>query len=225
MLEPIGDDDIRRYGRSEAVALHLKKAISDGVLMPGERLVEANVAKALGVSRTPVREAIEKLLTERLLSTTQGRGVVVTELSRSQVIQIYALREVLEGAASAFAALHASKAEIDDLRAIHQRMDSLQTLDRMMQLNRRFHQAIYAAAHNQYLVEATNRLADALSLLPGTTYSAAQRPEGAQAEHAAILEAIENRNPEEAEKCARDHIENARSLRLRQLFGDDSSPT
>lgn len=221
MLKPISDEDLRRHGRSEAVGLRLKDAICDGTLRPGERLVEASLANALGVSRTPVREAIEKLLGEGLLSTSHSRGVVVTELSRAQVIQIYALRGVLEGAACAFAAQHASQAEIDELRSIHERMDNLLGApERLLKANRQFHQAIYSATHNQYLIEATARLADTLSLLPGTTYSVEERPQTAQTEHAAILEAIARRDPSAAEARAREHIENARRLRLQELFGE-----
>ncbi|MBN9220575.1 MAG: GntR family transcriptional regulator [Mesorhizobium sp.] len=173
------------------------------------------------MSRTPVREALEKLLTEGLLSTGQGRGVVVAELDRTRVIQIYALRGILEGAACAFAALHASQAEIEELRSIHEHMAGFLSMpDRLLKANRQFHLAIYSAAHNQYLVEAAARLADTLSLLPGTTYSVPDRPQSAQAEHAAILDAIIHRDPGAAEAHARDHIDNARRLRLRQLFGE-----
>jgi DNA-binding GntR family transcriptional regulator len=220
MLSALTEDDLRRHGRGEAIALRLRDAICDGVLRPGERLTEAGLAKMLGVSRTPVREAIEKLLVEGLLSNSPSRGVVVTELNRSQVIQIYALRGVLEGAAANFAAQHASEAEIDELRSVHERIATLLGApDRLMAANRQFHHAIYSAAHNEYLIEAASRLADTLSLLPGTTYSAAGRPQTAQAEHAAIVDAIARRDAQAAEARAREHIENARRVRLRLLFG------
>ncbi|MER9435876.1 GntR family transcriptional regulator [Mesorhizobium sp. M0322] len=199
--------------------MRLRDPICDGTLRPGDRLVEASVAKMLGVSRTPLREPIEKLLVEGLLSNSPSRGVVVTELSRSPVIQIYALRGVLEGAAAGFAAQHASQAEIDELVSIHEPLGTLlDAPDRLLKANRRFHNAIHSAAHNQYLIEATSRLADALSLLPGTAYSAAGRPQAAQAEHGTIIDAIVRRDAKDAEIQAREHIESARRVRLRPLF-------
>lgn len=125
MLTELTEDDLRRYGRGEAIARRMRDAICKGVLRPGERLTEVSLAKTLGVSRTPVREAIEKLLAEGLLSSSSGRGVIVTELSRAQVMQIYALRAVLEGAAAAFAAQHASPAEIDELMCLEETIEKL----------------------------------------------------------------------------------------------------
>jgi DNA-binding GntR family transcriptional regulator len=221
-LNTLTQEDLKRNDRGGAVATRLRNAIRDGDLTPGERLTEARLAGQFGVSRTPVREAIERLLCDGLLSLVPSRGVVVTELSREQVLHLYALREVLEGAAAAFAAQHASKGESAGIRNILAVMGSqAHTPQALANLNRDFHRAIYSASHNEYLVQAANRLADFLVLLPGTTYSASRRAEQAHIEHSAIVRAIERHDSAKAEQTARKHIREAQAIRLNMLFGGD----
>jgi DNA-binding GntR family transcriptional regulator len=221
-LKTLTQEDLKRNDRGDAVAARLRNAIRDGDLTPGERLTEARLAEQFGVSRTPVREAIERLLCDGLLSLVPSRGVVVTELSREQVLHLYALREVLEGAAAAFAAQHASKGESAGIRNLLAVMGSqTHTPQALANLNRDFHRAIYSASHNEYLVQAANRLADFLVLLPGTTYSASRRAEQAHIEHSAVVRAIERHDSARAEQAARKHIREAQAIRLNMLFGGD----
>ena len=87
-------------------------------------------------------------------------------------------------------------------------------------LNKEFHRQIHEAAHNRYLARSLSQLADSLALLPGTTYQRPGRPLLAQQEHAAILDAIEDRDQDRAEQAARDHIERAGTARMRMMFAD-----
>jgi len=218
-LRSLTEEDLKRNGRGSAVANRLRSAIRDRHIMPGERLTEAGLADKFGVSRTPVREGIEKLVADGLLSVAPSRGVVVTELSREQVVQLYALREVLEGAAASFAAAQASPGELAAIRNLCGLMDKPRTPPAVLAVhNSEFHRAIYSAAHNQFLSQAACRLDDFLILLPGTTYSAPQRPKQAQAEHKAMLAAMEKRDSRKAEEIARQHIREAQAIRLRMLF-------
>ena len=93
----------------------MREALRAGKFRPGEHLREADVAKWLNISRTPVREAFHRIVSEGLLTNGPWNGVMVAELNADQLVQLYAIREVLEGAAAALAARHASKAEVQRL--------------------------------------------------------------------------------------------------------------
>ncbi len=172
----------------------------------------------LAVSRTPVREAFARLQERGLLETSSG-GMAVAKLGRPQVMELYAVRARLEGAAASFAAENASAAEVASLRHAAALFDSQQkTALEAARANTMFHEAVYEAAHNSYLMRMLEDLNDSLALLPDTTFSVPGRKEAARAEHRAIIEAIENRDPSLAEAAARSHIANALDGRLKMLF-------
>lgn len=205
----------------EFVLGRLRGAIRDGRYSPGERLRESEVAGWLGVSRTPVREAFRRLQADGLLVLTPWRGAVVAELDRQQVVELYAMRQVLEGTAAGLAAEHATEAEIDVLFNLLD-LDAEAGTDpaRLAEINRGFHAAIYAAAHNRYLLDALNALSDSLALLRSTTYEVPGRAAAARREHREIAEAIRGRDRDAAEHAARAHIATAVTARLELLFGD-----
>ena len=101
--------DAPHGSRPEQVYLRLRDLIVQGLLAPGSRVVETEVASRLGVSRTPVREALQRLQQRGLLVLGSGRGLVVAHLSQQQVVELYAMREILEGSAARFAARHANE--------------------------------------------------------------------------------------------------------------------
>ena len=209
----------RDRSRAEFVYEALRKAISTGDVRRGERVREEEVAKALGVSRTPVREALHRLQTRGLLEMVGGRGLVVAELTKQQSVEIYAMREILEGSAARFAAQHASDS---DIAALHRLLDQfVQAKDdpsQMAKIDRRFHGAIYEAAHNRYLTQSLEQLFDSLALMQSTTFTAPGRPSSADQEHRLIVSAIEQRNPDAAEEAAREHIRRARQVRLDMML-------
>lgn len=209
------DDDLRSGSRGQYVYRTLLEAIRAGGLKPGQRIREEEIALQLDVSRTPVREAVQILQARGLVQFAPGRGgLVVTELTKQQVMELYAMREVLEGAAARFAAQHAADDEIAALRAVHQEFKAETDPGRLAAINRRFHRVIYEAARNRYVMEALTNLEDALSLLAGTTYSVRGRHTAGVREHRAILEAIAARNADAAEATSRAHIREAQRSRL-----------
>lgn len=211
-----GDADI---SRAEHAYRRLLEGIRAGEFRPGQRLREIDLATRLGVSRTPVREAIRRLASEGLVELAPGRGVMIIELTRQQVRELYFLRSTLEGAAARAAAQHASESEIAAFRATLRQMAAWrEDPAQIARLNRDFHRLIHDAAHNRYLARALSQLSDSLALLPGTTFQASGRPELAEIEHAALLHAIENRDAERAEKCAREHIDRAGMTRISMMF-------
>ncbi len=211
LVTDIGRDELRGEGAYRALCA----ALQSGRYRPGDRLREAEIAAELGISRTPVREALGRLVARGLAAAAGGRGLVVATLDRSQILELYAMREILEGAAARMAAQRAAEPELEALQAmldafVAARTDPL----RMAAVNRDFHAAIVEAAGNRYLQQALGELQDAIALLRVTTFTAPKRPETARREHAVIVEAIARRDPEAAEQAARLHIREALRTRL-----------
>lgn len=204
--------------RAEIVYRQIRLDIRRGRFRPGDRLRETELAENLSVSRTPVREAINRLVSDRLVEVGPSRGVNVVQLDRQQVRELYALRESLEGTAAASAALHASAAEIELMYEILETSKSAGGSKDSAAENIRFHQTIYEASHNRYLARALEQLSDWLALLPGTTFEAPGRKEAAIEEHRKILDAIADRNTDKAETAAREHIRCAGQTRFRMMF-------
>lgn len=203
--------------RAEFAYRRLQGAIRSGELRPGQRMRESELANLLNVSRTPIREAIRRLSSEGLVVLGPSRGMMVAELDKQQVRELYALRATVEGAAARLAAQHASPGELIAMRELL--CDSSETTaEGHVRRNRLFHQAIHDAARNRYLTRTLVQMSDFLALLPGTTFQVEGRPATAFEEHLAILEAIEGRRPDEAERAARHHIEMAGATRLRMMF-------
>lgn len=191
----------------------IKHRILTGAFPANHRLREIEVSQALGLGRTPVREALKRLEDERLLTHEPRRGLVVTSLDRKSVSELYAMREILEAAAAEFAARHATEAEILNMEAILQEQD--QPGADAVALNLAFHEAIYGAAHNQFLIKSLQSLTETTYLLGRSTLSTDQRAAQAVQEHRQILAAIARHDPVEAAAAARHHIRQAYLERLK----------
>lgn len=216
LLPDAGEEQpFAHLSRGEAAYRAILDQIREGVLKAGDRLREQDIAARFGMSRTPVREALGRLLEKRLLVTAGGRGLTVRALAPSEVIELYSMREILEGAAARLAAQHASMPELAalaDLEVAFGREGA--DYAELARLNRDFHDAIHRAARNAYLDEAIRVLDDNIALLGISTFSAAGRPEAARAEHQAIVEAITERDADGAEQAARAHMRAALRTRL-----------
>lgn len=207
-------------GRSRADLVYetLRNRIKSRQYGVGERIREEEVARSLGVSRTPVREALAKLQSRGMLEVTAG-GLVVVELSRTQIIELYAMREVLEGSAARFAAQHASPTDVATLQRLNDNFAAA-TGDpsKQARINRDLHETINETAHNRYLTRVLQDTHDWLALLPSTTFAVPGRGEIAVAEHARIIEAIASHDLDGAEVAARQHIRMAQMARLEMMF-------
>jgi DNA-binding GntR family transcriptional regulator len=212
--------DFHDFPLSDSVYRSIRSAIEAGQFEPGERLLEVDLAKLLGVSRTPVRDALRRLVSEGLLTIIPARGVIVTELDEVEVVELYSVLEVLEGTAAEFAANRASEDNIAQLgRILDEEQESLGDLDKLVTLNNDFHHAVYAAAHNRYLVRSVRWLSDSLNLLRGSTLVDQARQRTSHDEHLQIASAIKRRDPEVAGQVARRHIREAKRIRMQMLFG------
>jgi DNA-binding GntR family transcriptional regulator len=201
-------------GPGDAYGMILR-SIEEGELGPGTRLVESELAERFGVSRTPIREALQRLETQGVVAR-DGRSLIVASLDHDQLGELYAVRAELEGLAARLAALHAAPEEVSVLREMLARDRTLVgDPAALSRANKRFHRQIHLASHNRYLVQQLAHIHQAMALMASTSLAAAGRGETALAEHAAILEAIAARAPEDADEAMRLHISRAYETRLR----------
>ncbi|QFT99293.1 HTH-type transcriptional regulator McbR [Roseovarius sp. THAF8] len=196
------------------------EAIDTGDYKPGDRLVESDLAERFGVSRTPIREALQRLETQSLL-TRDGRSLIVSSLDHNQLAELYVVRAELEGLAANLAARHAAPEEIRVLRDMV--TDDRALVDdpkAMARANRRFHKQIHLASHNRFLVQQLDLVHRSMALMATTSLAALGRPEDALAEHDAIVTAIETGNSEAAGDALRAHISKAFVTRLKLDSGE-----
>ena len=192
------------------------EAIDVGVFRPGDRLVESDLADRFGVSRTPIREALQRLETQSLLER-DGRSLIVASLNHNQMAELYVVRRELEGLAARLAAKHATIEEIRILRDMVTADDQLvNDTSALARANRRFHQQIHLASHNRYLVQQLDLVHRTMALMATSSLAAVGRGRVAQEEHDAIVRAIEARDEDAAETALRDHISIAFMTRLKQ---------
>jgi DNA-binding GntR family transcriptional regulator len=214
--------DERGQTRAEQAYQHIVNAIRIGSLTPGTRIREAELSERIGLSRTPVREALSRLLAEGLVANDPARGMVITELDHGMMSELYEMRSVLEGAAARMAARHASETEIAFLHTISERDAQLSEPAALARNNRLFHATLYRCAHNRYLVNTLNMLQAAMMLLGPTTRVIPGRPEAARHEHGLIVEALERRDGDAAETHAQAHIRQAYAARLEAMLTQES---
>jgi DNA-binding GntR family transcriptional regulator len=196
------------------------EAIDAGLYKPGDRLVESELAERLGVSRTPVREALQRLETQSML-TRDGRSLIVASLDHNQLAELYVVRSELEGLAARLAARHATEEEIRVLRGmVNDDMRLLGDPDALSRANRRFHKQIHLASHNRFLVQQLDLVHRSMALLATTSFAAEGRDSTALAEHDAIVRAIEARDGDAADKALRKHISQAFETRLKVDAGE-----
>lgn len=202
----------------EEAYARMLRAIRDGIFPPGTRVREIQVAKWLKMSRTPVRQAVQRLEAEGLLTMAPRAGLTVTEVDSNLVRELYAMREVLEGTAARLAAEWASPAEVQALQELIVEEGAAQRPNLSVDRNRHFHGLVYRSAKNRFLLKSLSALHDSLVLLGRSTLENKVRVRNAAAEHAQVVEAIAARDAERAEKVMRRHIRNSYEERLKLLF-------
>ncbi|WP_424931848.1 GntR family transcriptional regulator [Amaricoccus macauensis] len=195
----------------------LLEEVRAGRLNPGDRLRETELAERLGVSRTPIREAIRQLEADGIVTHVPRQGATVRSLDYAEVMELYEMRAVLEGTAARLAARAASDIEIEELFAMNIELERRGNTPEAFVLNRQFHGALLDAAKNRFLARSMASLHKALMILGPTTLTEAERAEKAVEEHYGVLEAIRARDGGLAEAAMRAHIEMAQRVRVRAL--------
>jgi DNA-binding GntR family transcriptional regulator len=198
----------------------LKNAIVDLRLAPGEPLREATLAERLGVSKTPIREALTRLEQEGLVETTSFKGAVVTGYSRQDLLDIYELRELLENAAVRAAAQSMSdegRARLDRISRESRRLLGGKDQSELAALLTEFDAVLFDQVRNHRIQVLIENLRDHLTRIGQLTAEIPGRIDASVDEHEKIVEAIAARDPELAEQYMREHIRSVRDDQLRAL--------
>jgi DNA-binding GntR family transcriptional regulator len=209
-----------RMAAADAVYDGLRAAITGGQLEPNSPLVEEQLARQFGVSRTPVREALLRLESEGVALRVPRRGLVVRALSEHEVREVYAVRAALEALAGRWAASEALPSDIAHLRWINQRLREAMSAgdtSRIPLLTNEFHQALGAAAHNGMLSRFIMQCQDWTRRVGTSTVALPARTASAVDEHERLIDAIEAGDAEAAERLAREHISTGRQFQLAVL--------
>ena len=217
-LQPIKLDSYKPL--RELVCENIRQAIIDGTFSPGERLMEIQLADEMGVSRTPVREAIRKLELEGFVVMIPRRGTYVADISIKDITEIYEIRISLDVLAAGLAAERITDEELATLNGylveISKHVPGM-NMDKIVELDSAFHDVLYHASRNERLESIINNLREQLTGIRGRSMSAPGRMVETMDEHRALVEAIAARDVERAQRAARVHLENAEQTLLRSL--------
>lgn len=214
-----GDEQNGRGSQGGLAYQKLRDALRNGVLKPGDRIIEASIAGQLDISRTPVRDAIRRLESEGLLEYEPRAGLIVTKLDRRAVGELYEMREVLEGTAARLFTRHASDVEVQHLLEFVKQEQQLQgNSEELANHNHQFHVQIHRGAHNRFLEKALQAVNSSLWLLGQSQMFLPHRAKAALTEHRELAKAIQKRDADLAESLARKHVRSAQIERLRTLF-------
>ncbi|GHF29662.1 DNA-binding GntR family transcriptional regulator [Deinococcus metalli] len=202
----------------DSVYDHLRRALLDGDIAPGERLAEVELGQHLGVSRTPIREALMRLTQDGLLVAEANKGVRVRTVTSAEARDAYVVREELDGLAAALAAEQHAASDAALLRSALNRLNGAPTTDYREQtrLDLAYHRAVTDAAHNTVLGILARDLEQRVALIKHQTRTYNAHPDTA-AQHAAILQAILDRDAPAAREAARAHVRTFAALVLSDL--------
>jgi len=201
----------------EIVFESLREAIINGHLRPGERMMEIQLAEEMGVSRTPVREAIRKLELEGFVVMIPRKGAYVAGISLKDIADVFEIRAALEGLAAALAAERMTEAELEQLeRILVKKAESIEAgnLEGLVDADTEFHELLYKSSRNGRLGQIINHLREQIQRFRATSLSNPKRMRESLEEHKKIVEALSERNIALAQASAQDHIENAENSML-----------
>lgn len=206
----------------EMVYEELKMQILKGAILPGTRMMEVELAEAMGVSRTPIREAIRKLEKEGLVTIKPRRGAYASSISTSDMLEILEVRQNMEGLAAYFAASRMKPDMLDELKHYSDKYNeafAVGDMDMLIEYDTKFHRCIVDSCNNKVLVQMIEQLQEMVLRFRYIYYDTFKRAENMPAEHQQILDAIA-RGDEDAARAAADvHID-----RLKTLVANEAVP-
>ena len=205
-------DGTEKYSLRGKIFNILRQQILDGKYLPGDSLIETRLAEELGVSRTPIREAIRQLELEGLVDSIPNKGVIVRGISEKDIEDIYTIRKVLEGLAAKWAVEKIDDEELNNLKDKFELMEFYTKkgdIEQVAKLNTMFHEVIFNATKSSVLKHI---LTDFQYYVQWARYASLKVPGRAQEaleEHKMILDAFMSRDNENAEKLVTGHIINS----------------
>ena len=199
----------------EMVYEELKRQILTGAIVPGTRMMEVDLAEEMGVSRTPIREAIRKLEKEGLVTIEPRRGAYASMISTQDMVEILEVRQDLEGLAAYFAASRMSPVQMEELKEVADHYNAAVkegSMQDMIRYDTQFHRLIVDSCNNKILVNMVEQLQELVLRFRYIYYDNFKRADNMPAEHREIIEAIASGDEDRARAAADVHID-----RLKQL--------
>jgi DNA-binding GntR family transcriptional regulator len=216
-----------RKSLGQRVFENLKQAVITGSIVPGSRLIESRLAEALGISRTPVREAIHMLEREGYLKKLPRGGFTVLGFSRRDIEETFGIRSILESYAARLAAAKHQEAALkpleDKIKTYQQCLDA-NDLDSLLKINTEFHELLYALSQSPRLVKMINDLKDQIYRYRKLILKNERLARVSNEDHKRMLEYIRRRDEEGVEKLVRDHLIRGQRAVLDQIdiFRDET---
>jgi len=196
----------------ERVFAQIQDDILNGKYQPGDSLIESRLSQELGVSRTPVREALKQLELKGLVKSTPNKGTIVTGITIQDIYDIYAIRMKIEGLAARWAAEKITQEELAELKEAVE-LEEFYTMKndvgQLYKFDNNFHYIIFKASKSRPLMHTLSTFHHYLQRARNASFSTPGRARKALKEHQDILQAIADRDPERAEKLTEKHIRNA----------------
>lgn len=202
----------------------LRRRIQGSVLAPGQRLDEAALAAELGISRTPLREALKMLSAQGLVRLKPRRGCFVAELSLADLEEIFPIMAMLEGRVAFEAVRKAAPEDLKRLDALHEKLEkhaAAGDVDRYYDVNYHFHDALQELAGNRWLQQLIGDLRKLLRLSRHRSLGLAGRLQASLGEHRALMQALHARNPAAAQRLMKAHLM-AQLAALRKLAREEA---
>jgi len=216
-----------RKSLGQDVFEYLKNAIIDQTIEPGSRLVESKIANMLGISRTPLREALHKLEREDWIEKIPSGGFQVVTLTKDDIEQTFGIRSVLE---AYLARLAAENHQAKDLVPLEKKMKEYQkcleqnkTSDKLQKINTQFHDLLYALSKSPKLIKMINQLRAQISRFRQIILKQDEYARKSNEDHIKMLEAIKNRDGETVEQLVRQHIIKGKNAVLNELKQEKKS--
>ncbi|MEA4924787.1 MAG: GntR family transcriptional regulator [Syntrophomonadaceae bacterium] len=212
-LDPV---DLESYRPLRELVLDaIRSAIMNGTLQPRERLMEIQLAEELGVSRTPIREALRKLELEGFIVMVPRKGAYVSDLSFKDIADVFEIRAALEGLAAGLAAERITEDELERMeRLLVEKQEAIlqDDIDKLVEVDTKFHELMYQSSRNVRLSTIISNLREQIQRFRLTSLSYPGRNKLSLEEHKKIVEAIQARDYQSARQLAQEHIENAENV-------------
>jgi DNA-binding GntR family transcriptional regulator len=210
----------KRKSFREEVYESLRRSILHGDLKPGERLIEEQIARQIGISRTPVREAFHKLEQEELVVRLPKKGFAVREFTQADVEEIFGIRAALESYAASLATLHIPTERIEALeRNLGETKRAMEEgdYDRVIRLHTDFHNMLYKACKSKKLLDMINNYSDYFYRYRPALVHSDSGFQSSLEDHHEMLEAMKKRDPHRVERLVRKHLERGKKIILKEI--------
>ncbi|MEW9121993.1 MAG: GntR family transcriptional regulator [Thermotaleaceae bacterium] len=210
----LDEDQAGRVSLTSKIFNILRDDILNDKYEEGEKLVEAKLAEELGVSRTPVREALKQLELDGIVENIPNRGVIVKGISKQDIQDIFAIRTAIEGIAAAWAVERITEEEIKALKETYELMEFYafkKDLEKVAEFNSRFHETIYRATKSRYLEQVLRDFQYYMKKIRRKSLQVEGRMDEALKEHKEILEAFIARDGKKAQETLSAHVNNAKT--------------